>query len=743
MTTVHYRTCPLCEAVCGLAISVQERAVVRIAGDADDVFSRGFICPKGATLHHLHEDRDRLRAPLIRRGDDPEHAHWEEVGWDEAFAEVERRLLPVMQQHGRESVAIYLGNPNSHTLAGLLYPRPLIKALSTPNVFSASTVDQMPKHVACGLMFGDPAAIPVPDLDRTDFLLLLGANPWESNGSLCTAPDFPGRMAALRARGGRFVVVDPRRTRSAAHADEHVPIRPGTDAQLLLAMIHVVLEEGLARPGRLEPLLAGLAEVRGLSRPFAPEIVEHICAVPAETIRRLARELAQTERAVVYGRIGTHTVEFGTLAAWAVDVLNALTGHLDQPGGAMWPLPAHGHRNLGRRGGGFVMGRHRSRVRGYPEVRGEFPVAALAEEIETSGPGQVRALITVAGNPVLSTPNSARLDRALRTLECVISVDPYRNETTRHAHVILPPPSALERSHYDIAFYSLAVRNVAKWSAPIFERSGPSEADILAKLALIASGQGAAADPALVHSALQRGALARVAAAIPALAGRSVDELLALLEAEDPTDRMVEIMIRTGAYGDQFGAREGGMTFASLRAATHGIDLGPLEPRLPELLRTASGSIELAPAPIVEDMARLTKTLDAAPRDGLLLVGRRDLRSNNSWMHNVVPLVKGPARCTLQIHPDDAAARGLGEGATARVSARAGALLAPVQLTDSVMRGVVCLPHGWGHGASGAQQGVAAERPGVNSNLLSDSERIDPLSGNAVLNGIPVTVELA
>jgi anaerobic selenocysteine-containing dehydrogenase len=740
MTTVHHRTCPLCEAVCGLAISVSDGAVTRITGDGEDVFSRGFLCPKGATLHHLHADRDRLRAPLIRRGDDPEHARWDEVSWEEAFAEVERRLMPVIERQGRAATAIYLGNPNSHTLAGQLYPRPLIKGLATPNIFSASTVDQMPKHVSSGLMFGDPGAIPVPDLDRTDFLLLLGANPWESNGSLCTAPDFPGRMAALRARGGRFVVVDPRRTRSAAHADEHVPIRPGSDAHLLLAMLHVVLEEGLARPGRLEPLLSGMSQLRALAQPFTPEAVERVSAVPAETIRRLARELARTERAVIYGRIGTHTVEFGTLAAWAVDVLNAVTGHLDQPGGAMWPLPAHAQRGKGR-GAGFKLGRRRSRVRGYPEVRGEFPVAALAEEIETPGQGQVRALITVAGNPVLSTPNSARLDRALRSLDCMVSVDPYRNETTRHAHVILPPPSALERSHYDIAFYGLAVRNVAKWSAPVFERSGPSEADILAKLALIAAGQGAAADPGLVHAALQREAVTRAAATIPALAGRSADDLLALLEANDPTDRLVEIMIRCGAYGDHFGTREG-LTFAQLRAAEHGIDLGALEPRLPELLRTASGMIELAPAPIVDDLARLTKSIERTPDDGLLLVGRRDLRSNNSWMHNVVPLVKGPARCTLQMHPDDAAARGLQDGATARVSARAGALLAPVQVTDSVMRGVVCLPHGWGHGAAGAQQDVAAERPGVNSNLLSDSERIDPLSGNAVLNGIPVTVEL-
>jgi anaerobic selenocysteine-containing dehydrogenase len=736
-SSTHYRTCPLCEATCGLEISLRDGRVERIVGDREDVFSRGFLCPKGATLQHLHEDPDRLRAPLIRRGDDLESARWEQVSWDDAFAEVERRLTPLLAQHGRDAVAVYLGNPNSHNLAGRLYVRPLLKALGTRNIFSASTVDQMPKHVACGLMFGDPGAIPVPDLDRTQLLLMLGANPWESNGSLCTAPDFPGRIRELRARGGRFVVVDPRRTRSAEHADEHVPIRPGTDAQLLLAMLHVLFAESLLAPGRLAPWLEGVEQLRAAVLPFTPEAAARVRGVPADTIRRLARELARTERAVVYGRIGTHTVEFGTLAAWAVDALNALTGHLDAEGGAMWPLAAHMQRGDGK-GRGFLLGRHKSRVRGYPEVLGELPVATLADEMESAGQGQVRALITVAGNPVLSTPNGARLSRALAQLSCMISVDPYRNETTRYAHVILPPPSALERSHYDLAFYKLAVRNVAKWSAPLLRASGPSEADILAKLALIAAGRGAAADPALVHRELEDSALSRCAQA-----GRSARELAAMLEAEEPEDRLLEIAIRSGAYGDMFGAEPDGLSFAKLRAAQHGIDLGPLAPRIPELLQTRSGRIELAPQPILDDLPRLARALESTPESGLLLIGRRDLRSNNSWMHNLVPLVKGPARCTLHIHPDDAAARGVADGGEARVVARSGTLVARVQLTDRVMPGVVSLPHGWGHRAAGAQQRVASEHAGVNSNLLTDGERLDPLSGNAVLNGIPVSVEPA
>lgn len=740
MPTTHFRTCPLCEATCGLALTVENGAVTRIAGDADDVFSQGFLCPKGATLHHLHEDPDRLRAPLIRHGDDPARSRWEKVSWDEAFAEVERRLMPIIAQHGRDAIAAYLGNPNAHNLTAPLYGRPLLKALGTRNVYSASTVDQMPKHVSSGLLFGNANAIPVPDLDRCDFLLMLGANPWESNGSLCTAPDFPGRMRAIQKRGGRVVVVDPRRTRSAEHADEHVYIRPGTDALLLMAMIQVVLGDPISR-GRLAPWIDGIERLRVLAEPFRPAAVERATGVAAETIFRLAHELAETDRAAVYGRLGTHTVPFGTLAAWGVDVLNVLTGHLDAPGGVMWPLPAHARPGKPGPGKGFSMGRYKSRVKGYPEVRGELPVATLADEIETPGPGQVRALVTVAGNPARSAPNSARLSRALSGLDCMISVDIYRNETTRYAHVILPPPSPLEKSHYDLSLYALAVRNVAKWSAPVFSYSGPSEADILARLTLIAEGAGANADVAAFHRRLEEETLTRLARECPALAGRPLASLLEALRAPTPGDRLLEMMLRTGAYGDRFGEVPDGLTFEKLAAHPHGIDFGPLSSRLPEILQTRTGRIELTPQPIVDDLARLTRALsDEIPDEQLLLVGRRDLRSNNSWMHNIPALIKGRERCTLHVHPRDAARIGLVEGAAARVATETGELIARVEITDGIMPGVVSLPHGFGHDAPGAQLRVAAARPGVNANLLIDSDRIDPLSGNAVLNGIPVEV---
>lgn len=746
-TSVHYRTCPQCEATCGLEIQTHTDddgavEIGRIRGDRDDVFSHGFICPKGSTLKQLHEDPDRVRSPLIRRGDAPATSTWEEVSWSDAFAEIERRLLPILEAHGRDAAAIYLGNPNVHNIAGPLYNRPLIKALGTRNIFSASTVDQMPRHVSSGLLFGGPDTIPVPDLDRTDYLLMLGANPWESNGSMCTAPDFPGRLRGIQARGGRFVVVDPRRTRTAKAADEYVPIRPGTDAHLLLAIINVLCADGLVALGRLEAFTNGVDEVQSIAAPFTPEVVSDITAIDAATIRRLAHEIAAAPTAAVYGRIGTNTVEFGTLASWAVDVINVLTGNLDRPGGALFPLAAHDRPDPAepKAGRGFTTGRHHSRVRGSAEVRSELPVATLAEEIDTPGDGQVRVLFTIGGNPVLSTPNSERLDAALGSLEFMVSVDPYLNETTRHADVILPPPSPLGRSHYDVAFAKLSVRNVANYSPAITDAGGPDEAEILARLSLIAAGQGANADPAIIDDLLLQGVLQRGTTPGSPLAGRDPAELAAQLVTTAPAERVVEVMIRTGPYGDQFGENPDGLTFTTLREHPHGVDLGPLQPRLPHALRTTTGRIELAPEPIVTDAQRLRASLDRRRNGTLVLVGRRHVRSNNSWMHNINVLVKGKERCTLQVHPSDASRLGLSAGGEAKVTSRVGSLVAPVEITDEVMAGVVSLPHGWGHDRAGTRMGIARDHAGVNTNVLTDESILDPLSGNAVLNAIPVEV---
>jgi anaerobic selenocysteine-containing dehydrogenase len=737
------RTCPLCEATCGLELTLDGEEVVSIRGDRDDVFSHGFICPKGFALKELHADPDRVRTPLIRQPD----GSFSSAGWDEAFALIADRLPPLLAAD-RNAVAVYLGNPTAHLLDNLLYSRVLLRALGTRNVFSASTVDQFPKQLASGLMFGTATSVPVPDVDRTDHLMILGANPLASNGSLMTAPDMRGRLRALRARGGKLVVLDPRRTRTAEEADEHHFIRPGTDAQLMFAIVHVLFEEGLvATSAELAAITEGTKDVRRLAQPFAPEAVAPICGIEAATIRRLAHELAAAPRAAVYGRIGTCTQEFGTLASWLVDVLNLLTGNLDRPGGAMFPKGAAGHGNTAGASGqgrGVKFGRWHTRVRGLAEVFGELPVACLAEEIDTPGDGQVRGLITLSGNPVVSTPNSGRLDTALEELDFMVSVDVYVNETTRHADVILPGPSPLRRSHYDLALYLFAVRNVAHYSPAVL---GPDpdvrdEWVTLLRLAGVAAGLGADADVAVMDDQVARALLQReVGTPESPVAGRDVDELLAELEPRVGPERLLDAMLRTGPYGDGFGGRDGGvgLSLAALEAAPHGIDLGALEPRLPEVLRTPSGKIELAPEPIVADIERLQASLQApAPDDQLVLIGRRQLRSNNSWMHNLPVLVKGKLRCTLQVHPADAESRDLADGDEAELTSRTGRVLVPIEVTDAVMPGVVSLPHGWGHDVAGTAQGVASAHAGTNSNLLADERLVDAVSGNAVLNGIPV-----
>jgi anaerobic selenocysteine-containing dehydrogenase len=737
---VAYRTCPLCEATCGLELRMEGREITLVRGDRDDVFSRGYLCPKGTAVKQLESDPDRLRSPLVRRGDT-----WSAVSWDDAFAEVERGLMPIVERDGRNAVGVYLGNPNVHELGLLLYGRVFLQALGTANIFSASTVDQMPKQVSSGYMFGGGLVIPIPDIDRTDYLLMLGANPFASNGSLMTAPDFPGRLRALQQRGGKYVVVDPRRSKTAEEADEHLFIRPGTDAHFLFALAHTLFADGVVALSHLDEHVVGLEQVERLAKDFDPDTVARVCGIDAATIRRTAHELADAPAGVVYGRIGTCTQEFGTLASWLVDVLNVLTGNLDRPGGAMFTTAAavpgggapHG------KGRGVTFGRRHSRVRGLPERFGELPVATLADEIETPGEGQIRAMVTIAGNPALSTPDTGRLDRALAGLEFMVSVDIYRNETTRHADVILPAPSLLTKSHYDVAFYQLSIRNVANYSPPLLELEPGEmeESEILLRLANIVSGQGATADPQALDDFVVAGLVDKaVNREGSPVEGRDPAELLDALSARHGPDRVLDLMLRTGPYGDAFGARTDGLSLEVLEANPHGVDLGPLQPTLPDVLRTPSGKIELAPEPIVDDVDRLRDSLGRHANGQIVLVGRRDLRSNNSWMHNIDILVKGKARCTLQVHPDDATRIGLADGADARVSNQAGEVVLPVEVTDGIMPGVVSIPHGWGHDADGADMDVAAKRPGVNSNVLAPSDLMDPLSGNAVLNGIPVEV---
>jgi anaerobic selenocysteine-containing dehydrogenase len=745
-TKISYATCPLCEATCGLEIETCEREIIAIRGDAQDVFSHGYICPKAYSLKELHADPDCIREPMVRRSD-----RWIKVSWDDAFAEIEHGLMPILDEYGRDSLAIYVGNPNAHNIASLLYLPALLQTAKTHNFFSASTVDQMPKHVAVGLMFGTLFSIPVPDLERTEYLLLLGANPLVSNGSLMTAPDMRGRLRSLRQRGGKVVVIDPYRTRTAQEADEHHFIKPGHDAYFLFALVNTLFAEGLAAPGKLTEHIAGLEQVRVLAEPFTPERVATTCGIDASTIRTIARELAAAPRAVVYGRIGTCTQEFGTLNSWLVDVLNVLTGNLDLEGGAMFPKAAAGARNstgTPGQGRGVRFGRWKSRVRGLPEIYGELPASCLAEEIDTPGQGQVMALITLAGNPALSTPNSDRLQRALSTLKFMVSIDIYLNETTRYANVILPPPPVLARSHYDLALYQLAVHNVANYSAPVIEREAGAldEWELFLRLAGILAGQGPEADHStlddLVISTLIQREVGQEGSTIEK---REVSELLEALSPRRGPERILDFLLRSGPYGDAFG-RHDGISLETLESHPHGVDLGPLQPRIPEVLRTPSGKIELAPQPIAEDVERLLTSFEQSLTSGngyMLLIGRRDLRSNNSWMHNLHVLTKGKERCTLHIHPNDAAHLELVDGNMAAVVSRTGSVEIPIEITDAIMPGVVSIPHGWGHSLSMTNTRIASEHAGVNTNILSDEVEVDPLSGNAILNGIPVRVEKA
>ena len=738
--TRHLGTCPLCEATCGITVDLDgSGGVAAIRGDADDPFSRGYICPKAHGLKSLTDDPDRLRRPLKRVGRD-----FAEVSWDEALGEASERLLALRKQHGADSVAIYLGNPSAHSLDAMLYGAALVRALGSRQRYSASSADQLPKMVSAGLMFGRGLAIPIPDLDRTQHLLILGANPMVSNGSLMTAPDVKRRLDDVLARGGKIIAIDPRRTETAERASEHHFLRPGTDALFLLAMVEALFADGRVSLGALEGRVRGVEAVRALVAHFPAERVAERCGIAAPTIRRLAREHADAPSAACYGRIGTTCQEFGTLASWAVDLVNVLTGNLDRAGGAMFTTPA-AVPGRHRKRSGVRFGRFHSRVKGLPEMFGELPVSTLADEILAPGDDRVRALVTVAGNPLVSAPNAGRLAAAVESLELRVAVDIYVNETTRLADFILPPPGPLERAGYDLALYQLAVRNVAKFAPPVLPRDAgqPAEWEILLSLAKGVQGMGAAplamADDMVARELVEREVGELLEREPDALGGKSAADVLAALGSRRGPERLIDLLVRVGPHGDRFGQVAGGLTLDALMAQPHGVDLGPLVPCLDRALGTADGQIDLAPPAIVADVTRLAASLERPPPE-VVMIGRRHLRSNNSWMHNLTPLIKGRERCTLLVHPDDAARFQLRDGGRARVTSRVGEVVASVEVSDEVMPGVVSLPHGFGHDRPGSRLRVAAEHAGVNVNLVSDDLAIDVPSGNAAFNGVAVAL---
>lgn len=720
-TARHYRTCNLCEAMCGLEIEHAGDQILAIRGDKHDPFSQGHICPKATALEDIYHDPDRLKRPLRRTP-----TGWEEIGWEEAFDEVVTRLKAIQEKYGPHAVGIYQGNPNVHNLGAMLYSPPFVRALRTKNRFSATSADQLPHHFAANFMFGHPLLLPIPDIDHTDYMLMLGANPLISNGSIMTAPGVKKRLKAIQARGGKVVVIDPRRTETAEMADAHHFIKPGSDALFLLALLHVIHAEGLDEPGELAGMTDGLSQIQEIAAQYSPERVASLTGLPAETIRQMAVDFCAAHTAVCYGRIGVSTQSFGGLCQWLINVINFVTGNLDSRGGAMFPLPAVDVPAIlmatGR--GKKRYGRWHSRGRKLPEFGGELPVAALAEEILTPGDGQIRSMVTIAGNPVLSSPNGRQLDTALAGLDFMVSIDIYLNETTRHAHIILPPTTGLETEHYDLIFHGLAVRNTAKYSAPLFEPEETSRHDweILQTLRFRLEEN---------HSQNRQ------------------QHKMDFPRRLQP-HQIIDLGLRFGPYGangaNGKGLRQSGQAGVSLpmlKKNPHGVDLGPLQPILKKRVCTANGRIQLAPECLINDLGRLNELFfenDQLEKDQLMLIGRRQLRSNNSWMHNSQRLIKGKDRCTLLMHPEDAQRRQIEAGMQVCIASRVGEIELPVTISSEMMPGVVSIPHGWGHHRAGMRMRVAESQPGASINDLTDQLLIDALTGNAAFSNVMVSI---
>ncbi len=735
-----YRSCPICEASCGLQLEVDRssKKVLTIRGDQADPRSSGYICPKSQAMKAVYEDPDRIRHPLRRTENG-----FEEISWEEALDEVGKRLKDIREAHGPNAVGSYIGNPTGHNFGAMLYTAFFMQALGSYRAFNGGSVDQFPKNVSCSLLYGDPWLFPIPDIDRTDFLIILGANPLVSQGSLLSAPNAKARLRAHRDKGGKLITIDPRRTETAAVSDEHLFIKPGSDAFLLFAFVHVLFEEKLVAPGRLETFVDGIETVQELAQPFAPEQVAQATGISAEAIRNLVREFAAAERSVLYGRFGTCTQEFGTLTSWLVDVVNILTGNFDRPGGLMFPRAATGQTEpVAEPNPDMVYGENRSAVREVPVIDGQMPVAVMAEEIDSAGEDRLRGFITVAGNPILSTPNGARLGKAFEQLDFMVSIDIYLNETTRYADIILPTTTHLEHSNYDFLFSTTSVRNMARFSPQVFEPDPEARHHWLLLLEVAARMNGIPWET--LDDMMLAGMLATFLGK-PDTAGENVspEQAREKLSDERGPERLLDLMLRAGPGGDGFDDSAEGLSLEKLSAVPHAVDLGPLEPRLPELLRTVNRRINLAPALIIEDVPRLRTACERfGSQKGLVLVGRRQLQNMNSWLHNLEPLAKGKSRCTLLIHPHDAERAGLpASGGLVCIRSRTGELQVQAEVSDEMMPGVVSLPHGYGHGVKGTKLSVAsALQPGVNTNLLADELLIDELSGTSVLCGIPVEV---
>lgn len=730
-----YRSCPTCEASCGLVMEVDRdaRQVISIKGDPEDHRSKGYVCAKSQAFHYIFEDPERITQPMKKVD-----GAWQQISWEEALTETATRLAAIRDQYGKDAIAMYYGNPNGHNFNTQIYTQLFITMLNTERFFSAGSVDQQPKNLGCELMYGNGWVFPIPDIDNSDFFVCMGGNPLVSQGSLMSAPDMKSRLQAIQQREGKVVVIDPRRTETADLADQHLFIRPGTDAFLLFAFVNELFATDNVKPGRLTQFTDGINTVKELAQTYTPEAVADITGVSASQLRQLVADFCQADAPVLYGRIGLCTQQFGTLASWLVDVVNILTGRLDAKGGAMFPRPATAHNDPAAAPSELGYNRWQSKARGFPEYMSMLPASLMAEEMELEGEHQVRAMITVAGNPVLSVPNGKRVHAALKKLDFMVAFDFYINETTSQADIILPSTTQLEHSNYDFMFSSTCVRNFARYSPQVFDAAedGREQWQIMTEIIARMNGMTLADMQAMMLD----GMIGQLQANAEDLGELTVDDIKQATGHHQGPEQLLDIMLRAGPYGDKFINTEG-LTLTKLKAAPQGVDLGPLEPRLPELLATTDKRIHMAPDIIINDVARLQQALEQGKPEGMLMIGRRHIRDMNSWLHNLNNYARGKNRCTLMIHPSDATRIGLMDGGRARLKSRVGEFEAEVAIDDSIMPGVVSLPHGFGHQYSESQQSVAQSKlPGVSANDLVDDEVLDMPSGTSVVNGVSIEV---
>ena len=694
---IHYRTCNLCEAMCGLEITYKEKKVISIVGDKKDPLSKGFICPKSLALKDLYEDPDRLKTPIKRTENG-----WQEISWTEAFDEVEIQIKKIQEKYGNNAVATYQGNPNVHNVGSMLYGGPFLKSLKTKQKYSATSADQLPHHIASLKMFGHQMLIPIPDIERTDYLLILGANPGASNGSLLTAPGFPQKIKSIQKRGGKVINIDPRFTETSKISSQHLYINPGKDALFLLSLLHVIFDQGIEEKTHLSNYLKGLEEIKEIVKEYSPKKTALLIGIDSLEIQKIAKDFMNSKTAVCYGRMGVSTQEYGGICQWLINVLNIVTNNMDKVGGAMFTKPAIDLVYMtGIQGKVGNFDRYRSRVHNLPEYSGELPVATLADEILTEGEGQIKMFICTAGNPVLSAPNGKKMEKALEKLDFMVSIDIYLNETSKYANIILPTTNGLETLHYDLVFHQLAIRNTAKLSEVLFEKDENQKHDwqILNELT----------------------------------------ERITEKKNSLTPEMMLDNMFQYSPY------KEANLSVNKLKENPNGIDLGSLQPLLIKRIFTVDKKINVSPKIFIDDLKRLDKELykdvkEEETKYPFALIGRRHLRNNNSWMHNSKLLMKGKNRCTVLMSSKDANNLSITDHQKIKIISNVGSIELPVEISDEMKEGVLSIPHGFGHNRNGTKIKLAEENAGESINDLTDDNKIDKLTGNANFSGTRVKV---